>query len=71
MGKALPYLALTMLSMLAPAAPNMNPPNKTEKNTVITVPPETHGELPAVKPSPAARYPHPQFGFGRGVCNNV
>ena len=58
--------ALTMLSMDAPAAPNMNPPNKTEKNTMMTVPPETQGELPALSPESAAkpptRYPHPQFG---------
>ena len=59
--------ALTMLSMDAPAAPNMNPPNKTEKKTMMTVPPETQGELPALSPEsaekPPTRYPHPQFGF--------
>jgi hypothetical protein len=38
----------------------------TAKNTMITVPPVMHGELPALRPvevrSPL-RYPHPQFGF--------
>ena len=38
----------------------------TAKNTMITVPPVMHGELPALRPvddrSPL-RYPHPQLGF--------
>ena len=45
--------ALTTASIDAPACPNMNPPNNTEKNTMITVPPVMHGELPALRPVPA------------------
>ena len=47
-------LAFTTDSIDAPACPNMNPPNSTEKNTMMTVPPETHGELPALSPVPAS-----------------
>ena len=67
--------ALTMLSMDAPAAPNMNPPNNTEKNTMMTVPPDVQGPLPALSPESAARpptrYPHPQFGLRSSESNSA
>ena len=58
--------ALITASMDEPAMPKEKPPMSTAKNTMITVPPVMHGELPALRPvevrSPL-RYPHPQFGF--------
>ena len=58
-------LPLMIASIYAPHCPNMNPPIKTEKNTKMTVPPVTHGDVPELIPPipPFARYPHPQFGF--------